>query len=522
MKAALVLLSLICLLHAEETTNPSFEFSTVQRPTGSNIVFSEVFDDEWQDRWTISKHKDFEGEWRVEEGRAPFSFVGEKGLVVGSAAKKHAIVAPFQKVLDNTDKEELVVQYEVKLQKSLDCGGAYLKLLTASSMPKPDEFSNETPYTIMFGPDKCGEQDKVHFIIRHKNPISKVYEEKHLTNPPKIKRDTQTHLYTLVIRKDDTFQVLIDQEVVRSGNFGEDFQPPFTPPKEIDDPEDKKPADWVDEAKIPDPEATKPDDWDEDAPATITDLEDKKPETWLDHEPAEISDPEVTKPEDWDDELDGEWEARKIQNPKCLEFGCGEWKARQIPNPAYKGKWRPPMIDNPAYKGEWKPKQIPNPNYFEASNIHKLEPIGGLGIELWTMTDSIMFDNFLVTHSKEKADSFASQTWVKKFAAESQIKAEEDAKNSPSILDQIQSTLEPLLQQFMKWATNPDNTVIVAVTVAAAVAIPLLSCIFFCSRSEETPIPTSTSSPSSSSSPSPKSSKKSEAKGQSSRKRKED
>ena len=32
-----------------------------------------------------------------------------------------------------------------------------------------------------------------------------------------------------------------------------------------DDPEDTKPADWVDEAKITDPHATKPADWDEDA-----------------------------------------------------------------------------------------------------------------------------------------------------------------------------------------------------------------------------------------------------------------
>ena len=41
------------------------------------------------------------------------------------------------------------------------------------------------------------------------------------------------------------------------------MMPSVNPPKEIDDPEDKKPADWVDEAKIDDPDASKPDDWDE-------------------------------------------------------------------------------------------------------------------------------------------------------------------------------------------------------------------------------------------------------------------
>jgi hypothetical protein len=36
-----------------------------------------------------------------------------------------------------------------------------------------------------------------------------------------------------------------------------DFNPPVNPPKEIDDPEDKKPEDWVDAKRIPDPDATK-------------------------------------------------------------------------------------------------------------------------------------------------------------------------------------------------------------------------------------------------------------------------
>lgn len=41
------------------------------------------------------------------------------------------------------------------------------------------------------------------------------------------------------------------------GNLLEDFTPTVNPPKEIDDPEDKKPEDWVDVKRIPDPDATK-------------------------------------------------------------------------------------------------------------------------------------------------------------------------------------------------------------------------------------------------------------------------
>jgi len=50
---------------------------------------------------------------------------------------------------------------------------------------------------------------------------------------------------------------------------------------EIDDPEDKKPEDWVDDAKIPNMLVSKPDDWDEDAPMKIPDESASMPEDWL-------------------------------------------------------------------------------------------------------------------------------------------------------------------------------------------------------------------------------------------------
>lgn len=64
-----------------------------------------------------------------------------------------------------------------------------------------------------------------------------------------------------MLKPDDTFEVLIDQAVVGKGSLLEDMVPPVNPPKEIEDPNDKKPEDWDERAKIPDPEAVKPDDW---------------------------------------------------------------------------------------------------------------------------------------------------------------------------------------------------------------------------------------------------------------------
>lgn len=43
----------------------------------------------------------------------------------------------------------------------LECGGAYLKLLRDNKKLHAEEFSNASPYVIMFGPDKCGATNKV-------------------------------------------------------------------------------------------------------------------------------------------------------------------------------------------------------------------------------------------------------------------------------------------------------------------------------------------------------------------------
>lgn len=64
-----------------------------------------------------------------------------------------------------------------------------------------------------------------------------------------------------VLNPDNSYEMLIDQSSVSRGSLLHDVVPPVNPAKEIDDPNDSKPEDWDEKAKIPDPEATKPDDW---------------------------------------------------------------------------------------------------------------------------------------------------------------------------------------------------------------------------------------------------------------------
>ncbi|GAB0189337.1 alpha-1,3-mannosyl-glycoprotein 4-beta-N-acetylglucosaminyltransferase-like protein MGAT4D [Grus japonensis] len=231
-----------------------------------------------------------------------------------------------------------------------------------------------------------------------------------------------------VLKPDDTFEMLIDQSVVSKGSLLEDMVPPVNPPKEIEDPSDKKPDDWDERPKIPDPNAVKPDDWDEDEPSKIADPDAVKPEGWLDDEPQYVPDPNAKKPKDWDEEMDGEWEAPQIPNPKCETApGCGHWVRPMKNNPNYKGKWKAPMIDNPNYQGIWSPRKIPNPDYFEDLHPFKMTTVSAIGLELWSMTSDIYFDNFIICSEKEVADRWAADGWgLKKLVASANEKTDED------------------------------------------------------------------------------------------------
>lgn len=433
------------------------------RPEGLYIY--ESFDDDAQFRakWINSKDPKYTGEWQLNSG--PDRPHADKQLLLPLKARHYAISAKLSEPFKFSEEKPLVVQYEVQFREGLDCGGAYVKLLRNSAINDLSKLTDKTPYTIMFGPDKCGSEGKLHFIIQYFNPKTQEYNEKHWNKSKYVDSlmpifsDKKHHLFKLVLEPSNNFEIHLDDKLVAKGNLLEDMDPPINPPKEIVDSDDKKPEDWDERPQIEDPHAKKPDDWDEDAPKTIEDPDAKKPADWLEDEPKYISDPNAKKPEDWED-MDGEWEAPLIDNPACASVsGCGEWKRPMIANPAFKGKWKPPKIDNPAYKGKWAPRMIPNPDYFfDEKPFSSLEPIGAVAFELWSMADNIAFDNFLVTSNLDAASLMQTLTWQGK-------KAEADA-NSPSLVTRGMHYLK--LHPWL-WAV-----------LILAVALPLFLFISYC------------------------------------------
>ncbi|XP_028908320.1 calnexin isoform X1 [Ornithorhynchus anatinus] len=445
-------------------------------PTGE-VFFADAFDKGTLAGWVLSKAKKddtddeiakYDGKWEVEEMKES-KLPGDKGLVLLSRAKHHAISAKLSKPFV-FDTKPLIVQYEVNFQSGIECGGAYVKLLSRTPELNLDQFHDKTPYTIMFGPDKCGEDYKLHFIFRHKNPKTGVYEEKHSKRPDADLKtyftDKKTHLYTLVLNPDNSFEILVDQTVVNSGNLLNDMTPAVNPPREIEDPDDQKPEDWDERPKIPDPDAVKPEDWDEDAPAKIPDEEATKPEGWLDDEPEYVADPDAEKPEDWDEDMDGEWEAPQIANPKCESSpGCGVWQRPMIDNPNYKGKWKSPMIDNPNYQGIWKPRKIQNPDFFEDLEPFRMTPFSAVGLELWSMTSDIFFDNFIICADRAVADDWANDGWGLKKAA--------DGAAEPGVVGQMVAAAEE----------RPWLWVVYVLTVA----LPVFLVVLFCCSGKKQP-----------------------------------
>jgi len=370
--------------------------ATCISPTSAEFFFTENFnDDSWTSRWTESttwKPKAEMGIWKHTAGEW-FGNADDKGIQTSEDARFYGISAKLDKPFVSGDKP-LVLQYTVKHEQKLDCGGAYIKLLPGGDNFDSAAFGGDAPYAIMFGPDICGSSNAKTHVILHDH----AKDDNHLIKKEvACEKDKLTHLYTLILNTDNTFEVLVDNKSVRKGPLDEHFN--FLPPKTIKDPDSKKPEDWVDEARIVDPDSKKPDDWDD--------------------QPEEIPDPDAKKPEDWDEEDDGEWEAPMIDNPD------------------YKGEWKPKMIDNPDYKGKWEHPMIENPEYKYDENMYKVCKDGctHVGIEIWQVLTGTLFDDIIVTDSVEEAQEYAKKTFFEKKEGEKKMYddkiAEERAAETP-------------------------------------------------------------------------------------------
>merc|ERR1719487_420176 len=327
----------------------------------AEVFLEEDFSGDALSRWTQSTAKDGLGAMKISAGKYFGDEEAGKGLQTSQDAKFYAISTKMKEF--SSQGKTVVIQFSVKHEQDIDCGGAYLKLGAFDQA----KFEGSSEYNIMFGPDICGSATKKTHVIFN-------YKGKNLDKKKEVRAesDTLSHLYTLIVNPDGTYEVQIDMNKVDSGKLEDGWD--FLEPKQIRDPDEKKPADWVDEAEIDDPE-------------------DKKPEGYDDIK-AKIADPKAKKPDDWDDESDGTWEA--------------------------------PQIDNPAYKGVWEAKLIDNPKYAPDSTIGTYAKFNTVGIDVWQVKSGTIFDDILVTDDVEYAKAHGEKTWKAKKDGEKAAKDKAD------------------------------------------------------------------------------------------------
>lgn len=349
--------------------------------TSATVYFKDGFSsqEEFDNNWIYSKYdatdKEY-GKFVLTPGKYYDDPARDQGIKTSEDYRFYAISSKFEKTkFDNLDKD-LIVQFSVKHEQSIDCGGGYLKLFECNL--DQEQLHGDSEYKIMFGPDICGPVTRrVHVIFNYKGKNLLINKD------IKCKDDELTHLYRLHVKPDNTYKVLIDGEVIEKGELEADWD--FLPPKKIKDPEAKKPEDWEDEPKIEDPEDKKPEDWDV---------------------PELIADPDAKKPDDWDDEMDG------------------EWQPAQISNPAFKGEWKPKLIPNPKYKGPWVHPEIDNPEYAPDDKLYHQKEICAAGIDIWQVKSGTIFDNILITDSETEADAEADIVINKTMVGEKKMKKE--------------------------------------------------------------------------------------------------
>lgn len=88
------------------------------------------------------------------------------GLKTSEDARFYALSKKFKPF--STEGKDLVVQFSVKHEQDIDCGGGYVKVFDCSL--NQEDMHGESPYRIMFGPDICGPgTKKVHVILNYKD-----------------------------------------------------------------------------------------------------------------------------------------------------------------------------------------------------------------------------------------------------------------------------------------------------------------------------------------------------------------
>ncbi|CAK9293995.1 unnamed protein product [Gordionus sp. m RMFG-2023] len=353
----------------------SKEYKFIQpRPKGF-VYFSETFENlvEYNAKWVKSqsfklidgKKYKYDGVWGLENA-IKNGHVEDNGLLMKVRSKHYAISTPLFQPFQ-FDIYPFMLQYEVKFQKLVKCSGAYVKLISR----RPDLnlllFNASTPYTLMFGPDLCGNDPKLHFVIGYRDPLNGIWEERHCKrsahslisyfpttghdseSPASTSNSTLTRLFTLILKPDSTFMLKIDNKVVNSGHLSRDFHSAFSSTEKVKKKVDPPPFYYCLRSDADNPKYI----WFFESPFRLPPVCDFLPTTH-----SKLSQKSL-----------------KIKQSSASK--------------------------NASFHRDLNPFQ-------------SLETISAIGLELWSMDEGILFDNFIITAEKRVLEKWTDDTFYVK------------------------------------------------------------------------------------------------------------
>lgn len=112
----------------------------------ATVYFSEKFHSGWEKNWVESENKKSEGtqgEFKWTAGKYFGNEEEEKGIQTSPDARFYQLSAAIPTEFSNKGKD-LIIQYSVKHEQNIDCGGGYIKLLPAGL--NQQTFGGDSPY----------------------------------------------------------------------------------------------------------------------------------------------------------------------------------------------------------------------------------------------------------------------------------------------------------------------------------------------------------------------------------------
>ena len=202
----------------------------------ANFYFEEVYEDEISasDRWVqptsdvknttytvddIDYFVDQRGQlqWNIETELLENEELKDQWWgfkAIGPGKYFSALSNDFQQILF-PGQDDLILQFIAEIPVSVNYGNVIVKLLPEDL--NPEQFTRETPFYLKFGPRTGGDTKFIFEIFQNgKHGIFK----KHIRPP----HDGQGHLFKLIVRTDNSYEIYVDNAKKDDGSIIEDFE----------------------------------------------------------------------------------------------------------------------------------------------------------------------------------------------------------------------------------------------------------------------------------------------------------